>query len=244
MVGYVDLAARRTARTRWTLSTAAYQCGAQTPSSGRGPAGHDSIASSNSMPTAAQSWRSTPRGSRQHVAGVDDGRGGAEGVAAAAEQVDLLREAEVLQRGLPAHLGVGGERPAAGSRIRNAFVSPTASPAPTSGSMWWVMCFWYQTERPSGMGPVSQEDDGPPVVVLRGEDLVTSRMVDARRGQVVGVERLVDDRRCLAGCRTSASSPCEMLRGPDHIAMRTSLTRRSVRDEVREGAWDRAETCR
>src|ERR671920_321771 len=36
-------------------------------------------------------------------------------------------------------------------------------------------------------------DDGPPVRRLAGEDVVASGVVEARRREVVGVERLVDD---------------------------------------------------
>ena len=43
------------------------------------------------------------------------------------------------------------------------------------------MCFWYQTGAPPGIGSGERRrTTTPPVVVLRGEDLVASRVVDAR----------------------------------------------------------------
>ena len=84
--------------------TDSYQCGAQTPSVSRGPAGQDSMAVVNGTPSAAHSARSTGSGSFQQVTGVDHG------TAEPVEDFRLLPDAEIVQGGRGAHPGVGGQQ--------------------------------------------------------------------------------------------------------------------------------------
>ena len=86
----------RRARTRSTRSTDAYQCGAHTPSVSRRPGGQLSIASSNAMPSAAQSCGSIAGRVAEQVGRVD----------------------------APGRRGCGRSRPAAGSRGRARVGSP------------------------------------------------------------------------------------------------------------------------
>ncbi len=57
------------------------------------------------------------------------------------------------------------------------------------------MCFWYQTGRPPGTGPVRVAATLAPVGIVRREDLRAAGVGDARDLQVVRIERLVAHER-------------------------------------------------
>ena len=90
--------------------------------------------------------------------------------------------------------------------------------------MWWVMCFWYQIGLPSGGGPTSAVRDLAPIGRLRGDHLFAHRMDEPGGDEIGGVERLVAD-RAVAAVPKERIIAVEMLRGPDHMAMRTAAAR-------------------
>ena len=77
--------------------TALYQCGAQTPSNGLGPAGQASISAWKAMPSA---WHNAPERRRrvgQHVVGIDHRRRPAEPLGDHVEDLRLLHKADIAQ---------------------------------------------------------------------------------------------------------------------------------------------------
>ena len=82
------------------------------------------------------------------------------------------------------------------------------------------MCFWYQTARPPGTGPVSSS-------VTRRQSSSCAARISSRPGWSMPVARRY---AAYSGSSTTVVSArfsnariiaVEMLRGPDHIAMRT-----------------------
>ena len=65
--------------------------------------------------------------------------------------------------------------------------------------------------------------DIAPVSRLRGQHFFAHRMIGAGLRQIGGIERLVDDPGVRCAAPNERIIAVEMLRGPDHIAMRTSI---------------------
>ena len=130
--GHLRRLSGRRARSRSTRSTAAYQCGAHTPSVSRRPGGQRSIAGSKAMPSAAQSAGSDLR----------PGRGAGR------------------PRRRPARRGRGRSPPAAGSRGRRASARrapwrswPRRAPGRGSGRRWSAGPATRGRPREAGGGP-------------------------------------------------------------------------------------------
>ena len=85
-----------------------------------------------------------------------------------------------------------------GSRMRKQLASPSSQSSGMSGSICWVMCFWYQMALPPGMGPVSVCRHCAPIGGLGSHDFFSARMLDAGLEEVVGIERLIHHRGVLA----------------------------------------------
>ena len=133
-------------------STAWYQTGAQTPSVARRPAAQDSIAASNGTPQAAQSAEQHAARIGQNVLALDHRRRAAEPLRGAVEQFGLGRQADLLEREIVPLLRIGREH-RLGRADEEGVDEAVAPVAAEPGSMWCVMCFWYQTGFPSGDGP-------------------------------------------------------------------------------------------
>ena len=203
-------------------STASYQCFAQIPSVGRRPGGQCSIRSSKATPTRPQNRSSTPRGSLSTSSRIEDGRRLAGARLHVAEDLDLLRQPGVAEHRL-AHLrGEAGKhlgRMPDQERVGEA-EDPLAAQVrqPVVGHVLLVVDGAAVGNRSGQPG-----DDPLPVAVVMPDHLVDARVRD---GDCAGSGRRGARRTTQASGRFSKAriSAVEMLRGPDHIAMRTPVT--------------------
>ncbi len=175
------------------FSTASYQAGAQTPSLARRPGGQDSIASSKAMPQAAQS-------ARQHAARDRPARPGLRPPAArwpsrsrgALEQRDLRGQADLVEGEIGLALArVGGEHRL--GRADEEGVDEAVDPVAAEAGRACDGSCASDTRPPCRRGRARSErvGDRAPVGRLRGDHLLAHGMVEAGRGEIGGVERLV-----------------------------------------------------
>ena len=97
------------------------------------------------MPQAAQSADSTPARVGEHVLALDHRRRAAEPVGGAVEQFGLGRQTDLVEREIVALPRIGGEHRLGRADEEGVDEAVASSRARIRGSMWWVMCFWYQT---------------------------------------------------------------------------------------------------
>ena len=174
--------------------TASYQCGAQTPSLARGPAGQCSMRSVKARPASAQSARRWASRRAQEALAVDHQRRAAQALGHAVEQLGLLQQADVGRRA-----------------PRRATSGSWPPPAPGRGSGRRCAGACTQSSVHAGQQVVRHVllvPDRPPVGHRAGEGVRTTRrqsvspaaMTSSRAGwsspvagQVVRVQRLVAD---------------------------------------------------
>ena len=163
------------------LETASYQCGAQTPSLARGrPASQH--ARRERTPRRPHRRAGAPR-VVQEALGVDHRRRRADAVGDGVVQRATAAAGRCPRPSRRARLEVRREHLA---RVADQeHVRQSREPAvPMSGSMWCVMCFWYQSGAPSGHGPASVAATLAPVGLAGGDHVVAAGMVGAGRGEV------------------------------------------------------------
>ena len=204
-------------------STASYQCFAQIPSVGRRPGGQCSIALVEGDADARAEPRQHAARILQHVLGVEHGRrclrcaparrgrsrpAAAARCRAAPAGTIFASEAGSISAGCADQEGVGEAEHPVAAHVRQ----------PVVGHVLLVVDGAAVRNRPDQPG-----HHALPVAVVMLDHLVDARVRDGHLRQVVSVEGLVHT-QASGRFPKARISAVEMLRGPDHIAMRTAST--------------------